>query len=127
MEPCKLRIEESTSDKILCIHYYYNFQNIIPRDASNNFCFLFLRFSLDDVEGLESLRWEDQQKIIKYVEGGGPSNKIAVSAMEYGIEVSQSSRATCKDCNQKIMKGEVFYFSLLNDNSSIPIGGIIVL
>ncbi|KAJ0053580.1 hypothetical protein Pint_01762 [Pistacia integerrima] len=63
--------------------------------------------SLDDVEGLESLRWEDQQKIRKYVEGGGPSNKTAVTTIEYGIEVSQTSRATCKDCNQKIMKGEV--------------------
>lgn len=89
--------------------------------------FLIFAFSLDDVDGLESLRWEDQQKIRKYVEDGGPSNKTAVTTMEYAIEVSQTSRATCKDCNQKIMKGEVFYFSLLNDNSSIPIGGIIVL
>lgn len=27
--------------------------------------------------------------------------------MEYGIERSQTSRATCKSCSEKIMKGEV--------------------
>lgn len=27
--------------------------------------------------------------------------------MEYGIELSQTSRATCKSCSEKIMKGEV--------------------
>nr|1V9X_A Chain A, poly (ADP-ribose) polymerase [Arabidopsis thaliana] len=30
--------------------------------------------SVDDVEGIESLRWEDQQKIRKYVESGAGSN-----------------------------------------------------
>ncbi|TYJ09439.1 hypothetical protein E1A91_A11G141700v1 [Gossypium mustelinum] len=65
--------------------------------------------STDDVEGIESLRWEDQQKIRNYVESGGPSNAKTVTpqAMEYAIEVSQASRATCKGCSQKIMKGEV--------------------
>ncbi|KAK5783992.1 hypothetical protein PVK06_038510 [Gossypium arboreum] len=65
--------------------------------------------STDDVEGIESLRWEDQQKIRNYVESGGPSNAKTVTpqAMEYAIEVSQASRATCKGCSLKIMKGEV--------------------
>ncbi|XP_065860999.1 poly [ADP-ribose] polymerase 1 [Euphorbia lathyris] len=63
--------------------------------------------SIDDVEGLDSLRWEDQQKIKEYVDSGGPSNKSAESKMEYGIEVSQTSRATCKCCSQKITKGQV--------------------
>ncbi|XVF32425.1 hypothetical protein REPUB_Repub17cG0081600 [Reevesia pubescens] len=65
--------------------------------------------SVDDVEGIESLRWEDQQRIRQYVEAAGPSNKKAdtPTAMEYTIEVSKTSRATCKCCNQKIMKGEV--------------------
>lgn len=66
--------------------------------------------SLDDVEGIESLRWEDQQKIRKYVEGGagsGSSSKSNVAAVEYGIEASQTSRATCRHCSKKIMKGEV--------------------
>ncbi|XP_022728046.1 poly [ADP-ribose] polymerase 1-like [Durio zibethinus] len=65
--------------------------------------------SIADVEGIESLRWEDQQRIRNYVEAGGPSNTKAVSptAMESAIEVSKTSRATCKHCSQKIMKGEV--------------------
>lgn len=66
--------------------------------------------SLDDVYGIESLRWEDQQKIRNYVEGSGPQStekSPAPSVMQCGIEVSQTSRATCKCCNQKIMKGEV--------------------
>ncbi|XP_059660381.1 poly [ADP-ribose] polymerase 1 [Cornus florida] len=63
--------------------------------------------SLDDVEGIESLRWEDQQKIRKYMEGGGQQNTPAPDAMECGVEVSPTPRATCRHCNQKIMKGEV--------------------
>ncbi|XWS46946.1 hypothetical protein CRYUN_Cryun14cG0111600 [Craigia yunnanensis] len=65
--------------------------------------------SIDDVEGIESLRWEDQQRIRNYVEAGGPSNTKAVTptAMESAIEVSKTARATCKHCSQKIMKGEV--------------------
>ncbi|KAB1208820.1 Poly [ADP-ribose] polymerase 1 [Morella rubra] len=63
--------------------------------------------SIDDVEGIELLRWEDQQKIRKYVEGGVSSSTNAVTSMECGIEVSKTSRATCKHCSQKIMKGEV--------------------
>lgn len=66
---------------------------------------------VDDIEGIESLRWEDQQQIRKYVEGNGlPSDAGAASPasvpLAQGIEVSQTSRATCKHCSQKIMKGE---------------------
>ncbi|CAK9323528.1 unnamed protein product [Citrullus colocynthis] len=63
--------------------------------------------SIDDVEGLDSLRWEDQQKIKQYVEDSGPAAVVAIMPVEYGIEVSQTSRASCKHCKQKIMKGEV--------------------
>ncbi|KAL5712187.1 NAD(+) ADP-ribosyltransferase [Ranunculus cassubicifolius] len=66
--------------------------------------------TLDDVYGLDSLRWEDQQKIRKYVEGGVSSSSTASSSAtvkECGVEVSSTSRATCKLCNQKIIKGEV--------------------
>lgn len=65
---------------------------------------LFL-FSLDDIEGLELLRWEDQQKIRKYLEGG--TTDATDSGSEFSIEVSQTSRATCRNCSQKIKKGEV--------------------
>ncbi|KAM7260198.1 hypothetical protein ACFE04_015939 [Oxalis oulophora] len=72
--------------------------------------------STDDVEGIESLRWEDQQKIRKYVEDGGSgsgsalpgtSTKATAAPMEHGIEVTQAARASCKHCNQKITKGQV--------------------
>ncbi|CAL0310383.1 unnamed protein product [Lupinus luteus] len=78
----------------------------------------------DDVENLELLRWEDQQKIRKYIEEGGgssappkskatkdggsaPPKSNATKDAECAIEVSQTSRATCRDCGQKIIKGEV--------------------
>lgn len=92
------------------------------------FCFS----RVDDVENLETLRWEDQQNIRTYIQssGGGStstskskSKSTAASAskssaasaskssasknVEYGIEVSQTSRAACKHCGQKIIKGEV--------------------
>lgn len=64
--------------------------------------------AFDDVEGIESLRWEDQQKIQKYIDGGsGPESSPAPAAVKCGIEVSSTSRATCRLCNQKISKGEV--------------------
>ncbi|XP_022967405.1 poly [ADP-ribose] polymerase 1 [Cucurbita maxima] len=63
--------------------------------------------SIDDVEGLDSLRWEDQQKIRQYVEDSAAATAVAVTPVECGIEVSQTSRASCKRCKQKIMKGEV--------------------
>ncbi|XP_020095802.1 poly [ADP-ribose] polymerase 1 isoform X1 [Ananas comosus] len=62
--------------------------------------------SLDDVEGYDLLRWDDQQQLRKYVEGG-LSSTTAVANNECAIEVSQTSRAACRRCNQKIMKGTV--------------------
>lgn len=77
---------------------------------------------VDDVEGIESLRWEDQQKIRKYVESGAGNNTSTSTStskststsstannakLEYGIEVSQTSRAGCRKCSEKILKGEV--------------------
>lgn len=35
---------------------------------------------------------------------------VVVTPVEYGIEVSQTARASCKHCKQKIMKGEVVFF-----------------
>uniref|UniRef100_A0A9I9DUL3 Poly [ADP-ribose] polymerase n=1 Tax=Cucumis melo TaxID=3656 RepID=A0A9I9DUL3_CUCME len=66
-----------------------------------------LGFRIDDVEGLDSLRWEDQQKIRQYVQDSAAAAAVVVTPVEYGIEVSQTARASCKHCKQKIMKGEV--------------------
>ncbi|KAL2934707.1 Poly [ADP-ribose] polymerase 1 [Bienertia sinuspersici] len=67
--------------------------------------------SIDDVEGVESLRWEDQQKIRNYVDGNGLASNTVVTPppapAAHSIEVSQNSRATCKRCSKKITKGEV--------------------
>ncbi|XP_062080552.1 poly [ADP-ribose] polymerase 1 [Humulus lupulus] len=69
--------------------------------------------SVDDVEGIEQLRWEDQQKLRQYVEGqdgvaaGPPEETNDAKNVECGIEVSQTSRATCKRCSEKILKGQV--------------------
>ncbi|KAF9610363.1 hypothetical protein IFM89_022033 [Coptis chinensis] len=60
---------------------------------------------LDDVEGIYSLRWEDQEMIRKYIEVGVSSSSITtVAANVGGIEVSHTLRATCRRCSQKIMK-----------------------
>lgn len=68
--------------------------------------------AVDDVEGAESLRWEDQQKIRTYVEGGGGSSSTkAAVALQYAIESSPNSRSKCKDCGQNIKKGEVRVYS----------------
>ena len=69
--------------------------------------------SFDDVEGIDLLRWEDQEKIRKYVEGGSINTSSTVDS-ECAIEVSQTSRATCRRCNEKIMKGTV---SILSNSS----------
>ncbi|KAL6210669.1 hypothetical protein ACLB2K_015901 [Fragaria x ananassa] len=69
--------------------------------------------STDDIEGLELLRWEDQKKIRDYVQSGasagpaGPSSDTTTTSKASGIEVSQTSRATCRLCSQRILKGEV--------------------
>ncbi|KMT10333.1 hypothetical protein BVRB_5g120830 [Beta vulgaris subsp. vulgaris] len=66
--------------------------------------------SIDEIEGVESLRWEDQQKIRKYIDGNGVVSDAGAATRApaaYGIEVSQTSRAACKRCSQKIIKGEV--------------------
>ncbi|KAG8389232.1 hypothetical protein BUALT_Bualt02G0207400 [Buddleja alternifolia] len=65
--------------------------------------------SVDDVEGLETLRWEDQQKIGKYIDSAVQSNSsenVSV-VLQCGVEISPTSRAACRNCNQKIAKGEI--------------------
>ncbi|KAG8389233.1 hypothetical protein BUALT_Bualt02G0207500 [Buddleja alternifolia] len=65
--------------------------------------------SVDDVEGLETLRWEDQQKIGKYIDSAVQSNSsenVSV-VLQCGVEISPTSRAACRNYNQKIAKGEI--------------------
>lgn len=75
---------------------------------------LYCSCRIDDVEGIEGLRWEDQQKIREYVECASQQKSNSIKDMEHGIEVSQTSRATCKHCAKKINKGEVRFNVSLN-------------
>ncbi|RZC57610.1 hypothetical protein C5167_004914 [Papaver somniferum] len=63
--------------------------------------------SLDDVEGIDSLRWEDQKRMRRYVQTGIFFNTTTVGVNECSIEVSQTCRAICKLCNKKITEGEI--------------------
>ncbi|KAJ4805650.1 Poly [ADP-ribose] polymerase [Rhynchospora pubera] len=71
---------------------------------------------LSDVEGIDLLRWDDQEKIRKYIDNdssgassapAGPSTSASVSNDDCAIDVSPSSRASCKKCSEKIQKGMV--------------------
>lgn len=81
--------------------------------CSDQLLCLCLAFRTDDIDGLELLRWEDQKKIRDYVQSGasagpaGPSLDTKTTSKASGIEVSQTSRATCRLCSQRILKGEV--------------------
>ncbi|KAF3335248.1 poly [Carex littledalei] len=72
--------------------------------------------ALGDVEGIDLLRWEDQEKIRKYIDDdssgassvpAGASSSSSVSNDDCAIDVSPSSRASCKKCNEKIQKGTI--------------------
>ncbi|CAM6084251.1 unnamed protein product [Calypogeia fissa] len=87
--------------------------------------------SLDDVEGVDDLRWEDAQKLKKYVDDGGGKKvgkedddadgeapRAEAGSGDYAVENAKSSRATCKSCNEKIMKGEVRISTMVASESS---------
>ncbi|KAL4191408.1 hypothetical protein AMTRI_Chr07g80390 [Amborella trichopoda] len=61
----------------------------------------------EDVEGFDLIRWDDQKNIHNYVENATSSAAAGDASTDYAIEASKSSRAGCKHCNEKIMKGEV--------------------
>lgn len=77
--------------------------------------------TVGDIAHYESLRWDDQEKIKNKIESlanapvvapKGKGKKRASGAStgglgDFTIEYSKSSRATCRGCEQKIMKEEV--------------------
>ncbi|KAK8406811.1 hypothetical protein O3P69_007397 [Scylla paramamosain] len=78
-----------------------------------------------DIAHFDSLRWEDQQKIKAKVESGGGGGAPASTGSsggkkgkkgkgagnqglnDYTIEYAKSGRATCRGCENKILKDEV--------------------
>ncbi|XP_052310862.1 poly [ADP-ribose] polymerase 1-like isoform X5 [Populus trichocarpa] len=61
---------------------------------------------LVDAAAIESHQHQ-YQKLTKY--DGDSATLVIDTATKYGIEVSQDSLATCWECSQKIMKGEVVF------------------
>ncbi|NWV54143.1 PARP1 polymerase, partial [Daphoenositta chrysoptera] len=67
-----------------------------------------------DIDGFPELRWEDQEKIKKAIETGGPGGgkgaeqegggKAEKSLNDFAAEYAKSNRSTCKGCEQKIEK-----------------------
>ncbi|XP_046383121.1 poly [ADP-ribose] polymerase [Ischnura elegans] len=75
-----------------------------------------------DIDGFESLRWEDQQKItdkLKSVAGSVPSPSTSGAKKgkkraaandklkDFSVEYAKSSRATCIVCGEKLIKDEI--------------------
>uniref|UniRef100_A0A8C3Q0T4 Poly [ADP-ribose] polymerase n=1 Tax=Chrysolophus pictus TaxID=9089 RepID=A0A8C3Q0T4_CHRPC len=68
-----------------------------------------------DIDGFPELRWEDQEKIKKAIETGGPGGggdqegggKAEKSLTDFAAEYAKSNRSTCKGCEQKIEKGQI--------------------
>ncbi|NXV84061.1 PARP1 polymerase, partial [Atlantisia rogersi] len=65
-----------------------------------------------DIDGFTELRWEDQEKIKKAIETGGPGGggeqegggKAEKSLNDFAAEYAKSNRSTCKGCKEKIEK-----------------------
>ncbi|KAF0888017.1 hypothetical protein E2562_009602 [Oryza meyeriana var. granulata] len=64
--------------------------------------------SVDDVEGIDALRWDDQEKIRSYV-GSAPATASSAAAIadKCTIEVAKSARTSCRRCGEKFTKGTV--------------------
>uniref|UniRef100_A0A0D9WXY3 Poly [ADP-ribose] polymerase n=1 Tax=Leersia perrieri TaxID=77586 RepID=A0A0D9WXY3_9ORYZ len=64
--------------------------------------------SVDDVEGIDALRWADQEKIRNYVGSvSATASSAAAISDKCTIEVAKSARTSCRRCGEKITKGTV--------------------
>ncbi|KAK3145292.1 hypothetical protein QOZ80_4AG0326840 [Eleusine coracana subsp. coracana] len=64
--------------------------------------------SVDDVEGIDALRWDDQERIRNYV-GSASAATSSTDAVpdKCTIELAPSARSSCRQCSEKITKGAV--------------------
>uniref|UniRef100_A0A8B9LEZ0 Poly [ADP-ribose] polymerase n=1 Tax=Astyanax mexicanus TaxID=7994 RepID=A0A8B9LEZ0_ASTMX len=69
-----------------------------------------------DISGFTDLRWEDQEKVKKAIEGGGAPGaksdqkgaaKGEKTLNDFAVEYAKSNRSTCKGCDQKIEKDQI--------------------
>ncbi|EMS59386.1 Poly [ADP-ribose] polymerase 1 [Triticum urartu] len=82
--------------------------------------------SVDDVEGIDALRWDDQEKIRNYAANSSTTSTATATASstaaipdKCAIEVAQSARSSCRRCSVKIAKGTLTkYKEILTFNTS---------
>ena len=63
--------------------------------------------TVDNIEGFEALRWDDQQKIKKWLqssEGIDDVKKSAPIRHNFEVEHAKSGRSTCRACLSQIDK-----------------------
>lgn len=73
--------------------------------------------STADIAQFDNIRWEDQQDIKKKIEEAGKApaptgkgkkrGKNTAASQDFVIEYAKSSRATCRGCEEKILKDEI--------------------
>ncbi|TVU39454.1 hypothetical protein EJB05_12874, partial [Eragrostis curvula] len=66
--------------------------------------------SVDDVDGIDALRWDDQERIRNYVGSASAATSSTPTVAvpdKCTIEVAPSARSSCRRCNEKITKGTV--------------------
>ncbi|OEL20577.1 Poly [ADP-ribose] polymerase 1 [Dichanthelium oligosanthes] len=75
--------------------------------------------SADDVEGIDALRWDDQEKIRNYVgSASAATSSTAAVPDKCTIEVAPSARTSCRRCSEKITKGTVRVSAKLEGQAS---------
>ncbi|CAN6171745.1 unnamed protein product [Urochloa humidicola] len=75
--------------------------------------------SVDDVEGIDALRWDDQEKIRNYVESASAAtSSTAAGPDKCTIDVAASARTSCRHCSEKITKGTVRVSAKLEGQAS---------
>ncbi|XP_035211537.1 poly [ADP-ribose] polymerase 1-like isoform X1 [Stegodyphus dumicola] len=61
-----------------------------------------------DIANFDNIRWEDQKKIKDQMDENAANNpEGATENSEFLIEYAKSSRSSCRDCGEKIKKGDV--------------------
>ncbi|XP_031566693.1 poly [ADP-ribose] polymerase 1-like [Actinia tenebrosa] len=88
--------------------------------------------SVSDIAGVDSLRWEDQEKIKNNVGGATKSGAASSSTNTTKLkedkdliaEYAKSSRSSCKGCEEKIEKGELRLAKMMEPSaeSNAPMG-----
>ncbi|XP_024534740.1 poly [ADP-ribose] polymerase 1 [Selaginella moellendorffii] len=113
--------------------------------------------SIEDVDGFDNLRWGDQKKLRKYIEGdeagaledneeeveeaAAPAEDLPskskkkgtkekgkqkieqeeeTSSFEHTIEIAKASRAICRVCKEKLVKGEARISTVENEKYRSP-------